>query len=302
MNLTIYAKAAYDKKQIMHKMELGADGIELYTGSPLEDVFFYDDNFDMLPFELLEQIKIVHMPLKLKKEESNNFGIDTLIGQNTIMALSKKINKLQKIVEHKIDIVCYIERDKSYLENQPATLAGSSILFLCNSVNNNNLWNEMIIFFKKLSASYPNITYYIENSTFEVINKPDTYLDFVNEVGCNNVKACVDICHFQITNYYKSLIFNKHNNICIVEYLKIHQKNIGLLHLSTASADEKGFGRGKGHSDNFDTNLSLLKSVVSYIKNNNIKIPIVLELREDDYLNCENYKKVKKQIEQILKI
>lgn len=295
MNIKIYAKSAYDRQQIKHRFEIGADGIELYTDSPLKDIFFYDDNFDLLPFEYLRQINIIHMPLHFHEEDFNNFGIDTLLGQNVLRALSKKVNMLQKITERNVGIVCHIERDKEYLINQPESLAGSSILFMCNSVNNNNLWNKMIIFFQELAKEYPNITYYIENSALETVRNPETHLEFVKEVGLKNVKLCVNICHLQITKYYKSIIFNDTDK-SILEYLKSAKNNLGLIHLGSAANDKNGFGQNKGHGCDFNYNKALLRNILEYIYTENLNIPIVLNVKEDDYTQCNNYKNLREQI------
>ncbi len=284
MNYLHYAKAAYTNSTIQNKLDIGTDGIELQLLEPHRDLFWKRNWLDLVDWECLNAIRLIHTPLTHARYKNEwieyNYGIESKVGIECLRDIAEKASRLSDLTGNKIGIVCHLELPESILKR--------SVSWSGNMVKQDVAWDTNLLTMASIARMYPGLTFYIENTT--LIQDPFTSFHFVEDLNVSNVRCCVDTCHLLMHQYIASRIKSEGVPECsLEEYFQTTQYRIGLIHFAGAADTGSGYGYGKGHG--CVTSIKDAKAIYKILFDNNIIVPLTLEVRELNYENCENYKK-----------
>lgn len=259
--MTHGAKSIWSEANIQDKINRGADGIEIQLRTPNPD----KEINDSLPKEQLDLIKAIHMPIG---EGRDQYSVTTHTGIHTLTALINRVNLIKELKGVNWDglhIIChYIPvTDEDTLE-----------------------YKNNVIMMRLLAAQNKSLVFCVENTT-------DGYngqnIKFVKDVSESNVGTCLDTCH--------SLIVEHDGGMSMDELFRQNFEVCAHMHLCDAKDTGEGYGKGEGHGVPFTSRDSKdLLRIIALYRCFNYNADVVYEVREDDYLNCVNYSKIKEQV------
>jgi hypothetical protein len=284
--MKIVAKSILIKEHIMDKVNKGCDaleiqlGEELYTSPPPHDI---NDLFDN---DLLSIIDIysVHLPLGKHRFDAN---LDDVFSSDRIFAFYDACSiaeKSAKIWNHPVRLIIHFEMDFDKM------------------IRADYITNHILKIFSDALKDYPNVIFAIENVIPLLPKENGWYLgsngfdDCVRltkylrkELNTERFSVVLDTCHAGMTIYYLdalySLLNQKHDNYTIEDFFKAYSEYCDTIHLCTFKEDGFYENHGIGFKDNHMLLSAYLDLWNKYTKN----AALVLELREDDYLNSVNF-------------
>jgi len=274
--MNIIAKSSFHKENILDKINKGCDGIEIQLFDLNESCL--DENYKIDNFFKNYNIVAIHTPLDLTNDF--NFDIETPRGKQ---ALTKTLNLAEKFSQFygkQIDVICHM--GLSIRTQKELEIYEQNKEFLINQLNN----------FKDININ-------LENVTIRLINPFDN-VDLVKEINLKNFKTTFDVCHALITQkVLENITYNckdeRYKYFTFDEMLEINSGVCNWIHLNNAKDLGSGYGRGKGHGVIFEENkkdIEILTKTLNFAVQENLK-NICIEVREDDYLNCQNFLKMK---------
>ncbi len=264
------AKSIWNEKNIQDKINRGADGIEiqLVTSSPISEMN------KKLPAEQLKMIQAIHMPII---SEAEQFSITTRKGFKTLIDLVYMLTTLRtseagKGLREDLHIVCH------YMPNLDD--------------DNNMKYEDAVLILRMLAAQEKSLVFCIENTTGGSIGRVWDYenVQFVKDIGTTNVKTCLDTCH-------ALMVEANEDGISLGEAFKFNAGVCAHVHMCNATDYGDGYGKKKGHGVPFSSAKDRdLQRIIELYRHYEYDADIVYEVREDDYLNCENYSLIKEQV------
>lgn len=299
--LKIYSKSAIKTPDLKGQRELISDGVEVQL---LEDFYKSKNTTDYyikILGEDIENVKVIHTPLSHKDK---NYYID--------MTLESLLLDEYKLIFHKVCSLAQIIAKRNNSE---------IIVVLHNSFNLNSIkilgykYIDLINYLNLILNQYPNIKIGIENvipidglkrevyftngalpSDVEVIR------DIRRRLKTDRICSVLDICHAISTiNFMNLILCNEEDNLelTLKDFFALNEDIICLIHLSYA----KGIGQGKTrHGQPFtSSNQDILEKIMDLYYKYNYNCPITIEVLEDDYVSCSNYKITRDTINSYLK-
>lgn len=300
----IYAKASLTRNQCEIKKTIGCDGIEIQLldelfGNNYGEINKISEVYDLGAVEDFN-ITVVHTPLI----SSNCWGpYETVTLENSINTLYRKILKKSfKIAEHygelnnrKILVVVHCDHSLEDIITFQGSLLGI----------------EKMVY--DLLDKYPHTVLAIENTTPFYSCKNIRQVLFKNGFGFENVQMArhlrlvlktnrigtvLDTCHSMMSSQFYNNVKHYHQgqelDFSMESYFKENADTAYLIHLSNC----KGLGFGENHGVPFINATQEFLEIISLYDKYNYQCPITLEVREDDYSTCNNYKQDKKLIDQ----
>ena len=264
------AKSIWDKNNIQDKLNRGADGIEiqLKTPSPISEMG------QKLPAEQIKMIQTIHMPIVSNTEQ---FSITTRKGFRTLIDLTYMLTTLRdseagKGLREDLHIVCH------YMPNP--------------NDDDNITYENAVLMLRMLAAQEKSLVFCIENTTGGSIGRVWDYenVQFVKDIGAANVKTCLDTCH-------ALMVETNEDGISLGEAFRLNAGICAHVHMCNAIDCGDGYGNKKGHGVPFSSAKDRdLQRIIELYRHYEYDADIVYEVREDDYLNCENYSLIKEQV------
>ena len=298
--LPIYAKASLDIGEIQEKICCGCDAIEVN----LEEDFLQHGS-DFLGYygkEVLsmKEIYAVHVPFNQDNEMLNLewvFGRKDISVLRNVFALAQYCGQLWK---HRVVVVihsCMAMYDFQQFELlQESIVDGLKRLFNQCDMVDLAIENTVLLELGRAKQFRPRLCNGIYSDTCELVEWLRGY--FGERVG-----SVLDICHARMTEKYLKLLLEAADvgqifsedvlkNINMEYFFDVNQRICKLIHFNNM----QGNGYVKNHGVSFK-NLYEVNKLLELYEKYQYRCPLTLEIREDDYLNCVNYKRTKKLIE-----
>lgn len=296
MQTPVYIKSKIEPEQLENHILYDSDGVELQLFSEFESSVNYSELIQNLDYYADKGIKVIHTPFQY----------------------NATANKLMDLT-----LEDFIFREKSLLHKilnfaeQLAVKTGVNILivfhlhFHYDEVREFEFIDTYTEFFKNILEIYPHLEYCIENLTLFLGQSANPYNFYIRgnysfsaaqlvstlraRLGTTRIGTVLDICHVGIMNKIVDCIYSEiltdtpKPDFSFRKYFVEFQSTLKLIHLAYFS----GTGYGKGHGVPFTSeNEHILKEVLDLYKEYHLDCPITLEVREDDYMDCKNYKQM----------
>lgn len=298
--LSIYAKASLDKGEIQEKIRCGCDAIELN----LEDDFLrYGDNFlehyDKELFEM-KAIHVVHVPFNQDQEMLN---LEWIFGRKDISVLNNVFALAQYCAEiwnHRIVVVvhsCMSMYDfMQYELLQQRIVNELRVLFTQYDQVDMAIENTVLLELSRTEKFIPRLCNGIYQDTSELVK-------WLKEYFGDRVGSVLDTCHAMMTEKYLKILLEA-VDVChifsdtVVEdvnmehFFQMNQGICKLIHFSSLCDN----GYRENHGMPFES-VDEVRLFLELYEKYQYQCPLTLEIREDNYLDCINYRKTKKLIE-----
>lgn len=296
----LYAKASLDREEIQEKIRCGCDAIELN----LEDDFLYYGNDFLTHYGAklfsMKRIGVVHIPYNQDKEMLNLewiFGHRDISVLNNVFALAQYCGQ---IWNHRTIVVvhsCMAMYDFAQYELlQERMITGLKALFAKYDLVDLAIENAVLLEVGKLNQFRVRFCNGVYEDTHEMVEWFRRY--FGDRVG-----SVLDICHAMMTVKYLKVLLesadikqifsgNILENINMEHFFAMNQGICKLIHFNSM--------RGNGYRENHGTpfeSLNEVKSMLDLYQKYQYQCPLTLEIQEEDYLDCVNYRKTKLLIE-----
>lgn len=305
--MEIYAKASLEVDEINQKVACGCDGIE-YN---LMDDFIrlgkdFLNNYDEEIFHT-KDIKVVHAPRCKNKEM---MCIDRAFLKEDISDVENVFRLAQYLGEYwKHPMIVVIHCMISYQDFLEYEL----------------LHNRMVRELERLFEKYPLVDLAIENGVFMEFKLGESryprlyngiYMDipeivrWLRERLGSRIGSVLDVCHAKMTEKYLPAILRETEYYDMIEkshadvdidyrlehYFELNQGLCKLIHFNELQQN----GYGKSHGVGFQ-NQQGVDEVLNLYRKYDFTCPITIEIREDDYLDCKNYRQTKSLVDDWIK-
>ena len=300
--LSIYAKASLDKGEIQEKIRCGCDAIELN----LEDDFLkYGNNFlKHYGKELfdMKDIRVVHVPFNQDEEMLN---LEWIFGHKEFSVLENVFALAQYCSEiwgHRVVVVvhsCMAMYDFMQFELlQESIVDGLKILFARYEQVGLAIENAVLLEVGKNDKFIPRLCNGIYQDTSELVK-------WMREYFGDRVGSVLDTCHAMMTEKYLKILLEAADisgifpdvtveDVNIEHFFQMNQGICKLIHFNSL----RGNGYRENHGMSFETPEEVQEILALYEKYQ-FNCPLTLEICEDDYLDCRNYRKTKSLIEEV---
>lgn len=278
--MKIVAKSLLIKEHIEDKVNKGCDALEIQLKS---------EPYDKMPNinrELLaiSDIYSVHLPLGENRLDTN---LDDVFSHDRIHVFNyaaKLAADAAVIWKHPVRLILHLEMDFDKL------------------IRADYIRNHILNVFEKALSDYDNVYFAIENIIPLVPKENGFYLAcnyyddsarlvkyLRNYFDSTRFTTVLDTCHAEMSIYYMNhlmgLTEQRYNKPTMEDYFKINSPYCDTIHLCTFIRDGYFKNHGIGFTKCKDKLEEYLKLHNKYTKN----AALVLELREDDYLNSINF-------------
>lgn len=304
MKPQIVAKSACIHENIKVKELIGCDGIEIQLLNDFYKHPVIEPYVDIITKH--EKVIAIHAPIIGTGDNCLSSNNVEYMFQYSIHALNNLCFLAQQCAEklgHNISVILHIEH--SYAE----------LVYL-------NLYDDLKNYIYSILISCPNISILFENVTplshvdMELIRTTNNFLFdnvcLVHQLVLDDaygvsdrLGTVLDLCHAEMSiEFCNILAKNFGDEICIPEYtledyFQQNQKYCDLIHLA------KKVGHGttdETHGQPMSTeDKQLLTNYMNLYKKYDYSCPIVLEVKETDYLKCDGYRNTKDLLEEVLK-
>ena len=299
--LSIYAKASLNIAEIQEKIRCGCDAVELNLE---EDFLLHGNHFvEYYGEELftIKDIEVIHIPSNQDKEMIN---LEWIFGHKDISILENVFSLAQycsEIWNHRVIIVihsCLAMYDfMQYELLQERILKELEVLFDQYPQVDIAIENAIPLEFGKAGKFVPRLCNGIYQDTSELVQWMCRY--FGDRVG-----SVLDTCHVMMTERYLKLLLEMAEiesifvqpileNINMEHYFQMNQGICKLIHLNNSC----GNGYRENHGTSFET-MAEVQTILNLYEKYKYHCPLTLEIREKNYLDCCNYRKTKKLIEE----
>lgn len=304
MKPQIVAKSACTHENIKVKELIGCDGIEIQL---LNDFYEYptiEPYVDIIAKH--EKVIAIHAPIIATGDNYLNSNNVEYMFQYSIHLLNNLCFLAQRCatkLEHNISVILHIEH--SYAE----------LVYL-------NLYDDIKRYIYSILLACPNISILFENVTpishidTELIRTTNNFLfdnvcfvhQLITDDTCgisNRLGTVLDLCHAEMSIEFCNILAKNFGNeiyipeYTIEDYFQQNQKCCDLIHL----AKKVGHGMtNETHGQPMSKeDKQLLTNYMNLYKKYDYSCPIVLEVKETDYLKCNGYHSTKDVLEEVLK-
>lgn len=300
MMMKIYAKASLDVGEIREKVRCGCDGIEYNLCS---DFACYGENFTHnYPEEVftLKNVEVVHVPFDNKGQMMN---IERVFQREDLRPIRNVFRLAQYCAEywgHRVLVV--IHASISFYDFMEYELLRKRIerelgQLLCDfSMVDIAIENVVPMEYKEERPYSPMLC----NGIFTDISQIVHYLraSFAERVG-----SVLDVCHAAMTRKYMTALLSAADflpkgalpdkiDYSMEHYFRANQGICKLIHFN----DFEKNGYGRAHGTVFQSQ-EKVDDLLKLYKDYGYDCPLTIEIREDNYLDCVNYRKTKTMIE-----
>lgn len=298
---SIYAKASLDIAEIQEKIRCGCDAIELNLE---EDFLQYGNDFlGHYGSELFDvkDIRVVHVPFNRDGEMLN---LEWIFGHRDISVLRDVFSLAQYCGErwgHTVTVVVH------------------SCMSMYDFMQYELLQERIVEKLDLLFSQYTRVELAVENGVPLEVGKTGQfslrlcngiYQDISEIVRWlrkrlgDRVGSVLDICHAMMTEKYLKILLQAMNigemypeqvmnDINMEHFFQLNQGICKLIHFNNS----RGNGYRKNHGVSFEK-LDDVKGLLALYQKYQYHCPLTLEIREEDYLDCKNYRKTKRFIEE----
>lgn len=292
MRPLIYAKTSFSTQNAMCKHKIGCDGLEIQLlDENLDTRFNLEEMYPMSDFERLA-VKSIHTPLSYRHNEKNcSTLLENLHDYRTFRDLHRVFqiaNHFGKISNEIINIVIHSEHDVKSMDGVWQKIC-ENLLYVISLYPYTKLLIENVT---PVEEDKSTIGYHLANNygfeTVETVNK------LRNDLRTDRIGAVLDLCHAGITNnQIGRLTIDTHlpNPYTLRNYFREFKDVCGLIHYNWYTGDGSGTGHGTVPTK------AKCKMILDLYKEYGYTCPLVLEVREVDYLVCDNYRKAKDMID-----
>lgn len=277
--MEIVAKSKFNQN-IYDKLRKGAKAIEIHL----------DEDFINNPIPWDEQIikdaniVAVHAPLLYGENDTN---IEVFDNRKTLVKTCDFARMIADAQGHSVTVVCHLGTDP-------------------DAIKNFGVYENLVFFMRDLADAYEQLVFVVENVTpfdsktanlnghigFRKVDF-DSSVRFVKDVSHPRVGTCLDTCHALMTialkKYVTPYIYGEEREVeceSLETFFKANKDVIKWVHL----ANTKSNGLGSDHGLPFTENdLDDLKEIIDLYNKYGYNCPIVLEVRESDYKDAQNY-------------
>lgn len=307
--MNIGGKCGLVSEHIVDRKNKGANLIEFHT-----DINDFVDK-SVVDYKNIKETLIkenvlchtVHSPMK------NTYGLQCSLSEIDPIKRKENFDLLLKSVEY-ANYLCEVENPIVVIHPSDSFSVKHDDFLYSNIEENNKIFKDEL---NKLSeivkTRYPNIRLGLENTmpfvrdlkTNDVIIHTGfiypSYMKDIDEMNLSNVGHVLDICHALATIRFTQLISGGKTDLSLNDYLEASIKNLFLIHLNNAkNMAESPYNHGTPYCSNVKTDMSILKEIITFLKKNDYKNYITIEVMEDNYFNAINYKITSDAINKII--
>lgn len=300
--MKIYAKTALESAEIQEKVNCGCDALEYQL---MSDFLEYEEDFideELLRLIRMKDVRVVHAPIY---KNGLFMTMESILLHRDIAPLCNVFKLAQKcgeIWKHRVIVILHCAL--SYED------------FLDYELLQDQIKEKM----GKLLQEHPLVDVGIENVIpLEYKNQDDVkylpklcngcYLDIIyivekmQEQFGNRIGSVLDICHAGMFEKYMGLIIKEAEfditdgeryrfDYSLENFFRNYKNSCKLIHYNTF--ENNGFG--KNHGTGFRTKKEAMDVIRLYEKYG-YDVPLTIEIREDDYNDCVNYREQKKWLD-----
>lgn len=300
--LKIYAKASFDSAEIREKIRCGCDGLEfnlredfLRRGSCFEACYLQE-------YFTMYNVEAVHVPFYADGQVMNIEHVFSHEDVSPIRHVFRLAQYCAEIWKHRVLVV--IHCSLSYYDYMQYELLRRQLtkklrqFFEQYPMVDLAIENVIPMEYKQNSAESPRLC----NGTFTDLAR--IVYDLREQFG-ERVGTVLDLCHAAMTEKYMKVLLEaadflpheslpEHLDYSMEHFFRIHQGICRLIHFNDFT--------GNGYLQNHGTPLQDKDKAAAWMRlyeKYAYDCPLTLEIREEDYNNCVNYKKTKAMLASI---
>lgn len=300
--MKLYAKASLDINEIKEKIYCGCDGIEFNL---TKEFMLYGNSFlDHYSKEIFtaHNIEAVHVPCMANGQMIHMEHIFQHEDHSAITNVFRLAQYCAKVWNHRVLIIIHcglsmydfmeFELFRQVLESRLEVLLKEYPLV------DMAVENVVAMEYKPEKEAIPRLCNGIFLDIVEIVS-------YLREKFGERIGSVLDVCHAMMTEKYMSLWLKEADfypkaeeklpdkiNYQIENYFKANQKVCKLIHFN----DFTGNGYQINHGTAF-TSQAKVDYLLELYRKYQYDCPLTLEIREDDYKNCVNFRKTKSLIE-----
>ena len=304
--LKLYAKASLDINEIKEKIRCGCDGIEYNL---TEDFMTYGDVFQThYPKDVftLHNVEVVHVPYMANKQMMHMEHIFQHEDDSVIENVFCLAQYCADIWKHRVLVVIHCglsmydfmeyELFRKHLERRLTDL------FRDYPQVDMAIENVVAMEYKEERSEPPRLCNGIFLDTTEIVK-------YLRERFGERVGTVLDVCHAMMTEKYMNIWLKEADfypddaehippkvDYSIEHYFKANQHICKLIHFN----DFVKNGYMKNHGTGF-TSQKKVDALLGLYRKYQYDCPLTLEIREEDYSDCVNFRSTKKMIENNLR-
>lgn len=307
--LNIGGKCGLVSEHIVDRKNKGAGLLEFHTD--INDFV----NKSVMDYKSIKETLIkeevichtVHSPMK------NTYGLQCSLSEIDPIKRKENFNLLLKSVEY-ANYLCEVENPIVVIHPSDSFSVKNNNFLYSNINENNKVFKEEL---NKLShivnTKYPNIRLGLENTmpfvrdlkTNDVVIHTGfiypEYMKDIDKMNLSNVGHVLDICHALATIRFTQLISGGKTDLTLNDYLKTSINNLFLIHLNNAkNMAESPYNHGTPYNSYVESDVKILNEIFLFLKKNNYKNYITIEVMEENYFDAINYKVTNDAISKIL--
>lgn len=298
---SIYAKASLDMGEIQEKIRCGCDAIELNLEA---DFLLYGNDFlGHYGSEIFaaKDIRVVHVPFN---QDGEMLNLEWIFGHRDISVLRDVFSLAQYCGDkwgHDVTVVVHF------------------CMAMYDFMQYELLQERIVENLKALFHQYPRVELAVENGVPLELGKAGQFIPrlcngnyrdtseivrWLRERLGDRVGSVLDTCHAMMTEKYMKTLLRAAdiaemypvqvvNDINMEHFFQMNQEICKLIHFNNLY----GNGYRENHGvpfEKFDEVTGLLALYEKY----RYQCPLTLEIREEDYLDCKNYRKTMRLIEE----
>lgn len=299
-HMKIYAKASFDSGEIREKIKCGCDGLEfnleedfLRKGSCFETCYLQE-------WFTMYNVEVVHVPFYANGQVMNMECIFQHEDVRPVRNVFRLAQFCADIWKHRILVV--IHSSLSFYEFMEFETYRSRLEHLLEQffadfpMVDLAIENVVPMEYKKTAAKSPRLCNGIFTDLIEMVR-------YLRKRFGERIGSVLDICHAAMTEKYMKILLQaadffpqeplpEYLDYSMEHYFQIHQGICRLIHFN----DFTGNGYMENHGTAFQDQEkadALLRLYRKYAYD----CPLTLEIREEDYENCVNYRKTKAMLE-----
>ncbi len=297
----IFAKVSLDAEEIREKIRCGCDGLEYNL---LEDFIHKGSCFEACYLQELftmYNVEVVHVPFYADGKVMNMEYVFSHEDVGPIRNVFRLAQYCADIWKHRMLVV--IHTSLSYYDYMEYELLRKRLVKLLGQFFEKYpmvdlaVENVVPMEYKEGRGEAPRLC----NGTFTDLAK---IVRALRESFGERVGSVLDLCHAAMTEKYMTALLAaadflpqkdkapEYLDYSMEHYVQMHQGICRLIHFN----DLTGNGYGRNHGTAFQ-DWDKAKAWIALFQKYHYECPFTLEIREDDYKNCINYRKTKAMLD-----
>lgn len=300
--IRIYAKASFHSAEIREKIRCGCDGLEynlqedfLRKGSCFETCYLQE-------IFTMHNVEAVHVPFYGDGQVMNMEHVFQKKDVSPIRHVFRLAQYCAQVWQHRVLVVIHSSLSYyDYMQYEMVRRRLEEVLgqfFAEYPMVDLAVENVIPMEYKQNSKESPRLC----NGTFTDL--PQIICSLREQFG-ERVGTVLDLCHAAMTEKYMNLLLSaaeflpqknlpEHLDYSMEHFFKMHQGICKLIHFNDFT--------GNGYMQNHGTPFQDQEKAAAWMRlyeTYGYDCPLTLEIREEDYQNCVNYRKTKQMLERI---